>query len=93
MDDETNPGLVTKPKEVSSTTSTVTTESVVTGKPLADQSHILNVSARAWLAILVTYTLCFMSAAGIEVKEPFYSVSIAIVAYFFGQATKPRTQI
>lgn len=56
------------------------------------ESHLFNVSVRAWIALIVIVTVCYMAISLIEVKEPLYSISLLTVGFFFGQATKPKTQ-
>ncbi len=48
-------------------------------------SSIGNVSVRALLAILITATLCGMTLMQYKIVEPFYSVSIFSIGFFFGQ--------
>lgn len=56
------------------------------------ESHIFNLSARAFIAVMVIGTVCYMSIAGTDVKEPLYTLAGLIAGFFFGQATKPKSQ-
>jgi hypothetical protein len=49
-------------------------------------SRIAGVSVRGWIATALVLTVCGMSAAGIEVVEPLYTLSTAAVAYYLGQS-------
>lgn len=70
-----------------------TTEFVKTEKALAAQhahgdSKIFNVSVRGWIATFVVATVCAMGLMQIDVKEPLYTLSVAIVSFYFGQNLK-----
>lgn len=69
-----------------------TTEFVKTEKALNHQyvgdSKIFNVSIRGWIATFVVATVCAMGLIQIEVKEPLYTLSVAIVSFYFGQNLK-----
>lgn len=56
------------------------------------ESHLFNMSVRAWIALMVVGTVCYMSIAQIIVKEPLYTLAGLIVGFFFGQAIKPKSQ-
>lgn len=77
------------PRSLVVTSPTVTTTTVET---IAKESTLLNVSIRAWIALLVVGTICYMSIAIIEVKEPLYTLGGLIVGFFFGQAKSPKNQ-
>lgn len=47
------------------------------------ESHFFSVSVRAWLALIVTLTACTMSLFKIEIKEPLYTLSVAIMSFYF----------
>ncbi len=64
-------------------TETVTTSDV----PIGTDSSIGNLSVRAILAIIVTVTLCAMTLFQFKVVEPFYSASLFVLGFFFGQKT------
>lgn len=53
-----------------------------------DESRILGVSVRGWLAVFLTATVCFMSVRSTEVKEPLYTVIVMALSFYFGQKTK-----
>lgn len=49
--------------------------------------RVANVSVRGWLAICLTLTVCALSATGVKVEEPLYSLSIMALGFYFGQKT------
>ena len=53
-----------------------------------DDSKILGVSVRAWLAVLLTYTVCIMSGYGVKIDEPLYSGFLMGLGFFLGQKSK-----
>lgn len=53
-----------------------------------NESKFLGISIRGWLAIITVLTLCVMSFLGKKVEEPFYTIVISIVSFYFGQARK-----
>jgi len=61
-------------------------------KPMTENgtidSSIFHVSVRAWLALLLCGTVCYMSIAGAEVKEPLYTLVGAAIFYYFGSQQK-----
>jgi hypothetical protein len=70
-----------------------TTEFTKTDKALAAQyssgdSKVFNVSIRGWIALFVVSTVCAMGLTQIEVKEPLYTLSVAIVSFYYGQNLK-----
>ncbi len=81
----------------STMTKTVTT--TLDDKPAQD-STIWGVSVRAWLVIMLVFTLCLSTLLNplfgylitgdlfIEIKEPFYSAVTISLGYFFGQSVK-----
>lgn len=56
-----------------------------------DESKIFGVSVRAFIAILVTMTICTMALMALKVTEPFYSISLFVIGFFFGQKTQSKT--
>lgn len=50
-----------------------------------DESKLLGVSMRGWLAFLIVWTVCSMSSSGITVKEPLYTLASMAVGFYFGQ--------
>ena len=44
-----------------------------------------DVSVRAFLAVMLTLTVCIMHLTGIEVKEPLYTLSTMAIGLYFGQ--------
>ena len=50
-----------------------------------DDSKVLGVSLRGWLALLMVATTCLMSYYAKEIKEPLYSLVLLSVGFYFGQ--------
>lgn len=48
-------------------------------------SRLFGVSVRGWLAAVLVVTICGMSSAGVEVKEPLYTLGGLAVGFYFGQ--------
>lgn len=55
-----------------------------------DDSRFGGVSVRAWIAVVLVMTVCLMSASGIDVKEPLYTLATVGVGYYFGQKTQSK---
>jgi hypothetical protein len=53
-----------------------------------DNSSILGVSIRGWIAMVVVATICLMSGLKIDIKEPLYTLAGLIVGFYFGQNPK-----
>jgi hypothetical protein len=53
-----------------------------------DESKILGVSIRGWLAVLMTMTVCVMSAFKTTITEPLYSGFLMGLGFYLGQKTK-----
>lgn len=64
--------------------------SAMTEEP-GGESHIMRVSVRAWIVMLLVVTLCIMSGLGIQVSEPLYTVVTVAVGYYFGQKKAPTS--
>ena len=52
------------------------------------ESKMFGVSIRGWLAVLVMFTVCVMSIIKNEIKEPLYTLSVAIMSFYFAQSKK-----
>ena len=52
---------------------------------MTNESNILGVSARGWLAFIVIATVCIMSACGVTVDEPLNAMVHIMVGFYFGQ--------
>ena len=48
-------------------------------------SSILGVSMRSIIALIITLTLCYMAASEKTIVEPFYSICVFTIGFFFGQ--------
>ena len=55
--------------------------------PQADNSQILGVSLRGWIALIIVLTVCLMSGLGVEIAEPLYTLSGMVLAFYFGHQT------
>lgn len=53
-----------------------------------EESKMLRVSVRGWLAILMTFTVCLMSGLSIEVTEPLKSMVLFAIGFYFAQKTQ-----
>lgn len=51
-------------------------------------SSIFGVSIRGWLAVAVIVTVCAMGLIDRTVQEPLYTLSVAIVSFYYGQNIK-----
>jgi len=49
-----------------------------------DGSMLFGISSRAVIAILLVLTVCIMSALGIPIVEPIYTLVLTVVAFYFG---------
>jgi hypothetical protein len=61
-------------------------------KPAPSPSHdsrLYGVSVRAWLAILMTLTVCVLSGFRVAITEPLYSGFLLGLGFYFGQKTQP----
>ena len=52
-----------------------------------EESMIFGITVRAFIAVVVTMTICGMSIFHATVVEPMYSISIFVIGFFFGQKT------
>ena len=59
-----------------------------TGSPLSDTSTFAGISLRGWLASAIVLTICIMSALGMKVEEPLYTLGGMVVGMYFGQNQK-----
>ena len=64
---------------------TITTRA--TDQPPQD-SQLVGVSVRAWLAILLTITVCVMALLTLKVEEPLYTLATIALGFYFGQKNK-----
>lgn len=67
------------------TSNTITTNSVDNDANLNKESTLFNVTIRGWLATVITISLCFMALRSIKVEEPFSSICIFVLGFYFGQ--------
>ncbi len=58
------------------------------------QDSALQISVRAWIALILVSTVCFMAVFEKPIEEPLYSLSIMAIGFYFGQKiTKPATTL
>jgi len=69
-------------------------------KPAMNGSQFLGISIRAWLALIITGTVCVnwtantvmvslgMTSSNIVIPEPLYSVFVGVIGIYFGQQLK-----
>jgi len=55
---------------------------------LNGESQLVGISIRAWLAILLTVTVCVMSGFSLKIVEPLYTAFLLSLGFYFGQKTK-----
>ena len=68
--------------------------------PPVNGSSIGGISVRAWIALLITFTVCAnwtantlmvslgYTSANITIPEPLYSVFVGVIGIYFGQQLK-----
>ena len=49
------------------------------------ESKAFGISMRGWLAFMVVWTFCLLAVSQIQVDEPFRTVLIMVVTFYFGQ--------
>ena len=54
-------------------------------------SRVLNISLRGWIALLITATVCTMSVIGRDVKEPLYTLAGMVIGFYFANAQQKKT--
>lgn len=60
------------------------TESI-DNKTTHQTSQIMSISIRGWITLIVVLTVCAMSVMKIDIKEPLYTMTGMIIAFYFGQ--------
>ena len=50
-----------------------------------EESKLLGVSVRGWLAVSMVLTVCGMSLMSIKIDEPLYTLVVVAVSFYFGQ--------
>lgn len=56
------------------------------------ESFAFGLSVRAWIALSLVWTVCYMAIYQLEVKEPLYSLALLAVGFYFGQRPNQPTQ-
>lgn len=52
---------------------------------MGNESKLLGISLRGWLAFLLVWTVCWMSVVQTKVEEPLYSAVLLALGFYFGQ--------
>lgn len=55
-----------------------------------NDSKVLGVSVRAWIAIITVLTVCTMQVCGLQVDEPLYSLVLMASGFYLGQKTHEK---
>jgi hypothetical protein len=50
-----------------------------------DESKLLGVSVRGWIAILISYSACWISAMGMPLSETMTAAWFTAMGFYFGQ--------
>lgn len=69
---------------------------IITKQPTDDktkgtESAAMSISIRGWLALIVIFTVCLMSVMKVEVKEPLYTMTGMMIAFYYAQNKTPST--
>lgn len=64
---------------------------LMTEKP-GTESALLRISVRAWIAVMLTATICYMGLRTIKVEEPLYTLATIAVGFYFGRQSSPQTK-
>ena len=48
----------------------------------------IRISLRGFIALLITFTVCVLSATGTEIKEPLYTLVGMVIGYYYAQDKK-----
>ena len=54
-----------------------------------NDSTLIGVSVRGWIAMLCVLTVCLMQSAGLKVEEPLYSLALMSAGFYLGSKTTP----
>jgi uncharacterized membrane protein len=52
---------------------------------MQDESKIFGISVRAFISIIIVFTLCSMTIWEMKIVEPFYTICTFVIGFFFGQ--------
>lgn len=67
------------------------TEQITKPEPAeTHHSEVLGISLRGWIALIIVLTVCYMSVAVIEVKEPLYTLAGMVLGYYFAQSQQKK---
>lgn len=63
---------------------------------MTQESRILGVTVRGWIAVMIVVTVCTMSLMKIKVEEPLYTLVISAVSFYLGSRNsmmKPQENV
>lgn len=60
------------------------TETAAELHPASNESSLFGVSIRGLIAMILIVTVCLLSGFKIEIKEPLYTLSSMVAAFYFG---------
>jgi hypothetical protein len=49
----------------------------------AKESQVLGVSVRAWIALVLVFTICLLNGIGVDSTEPLRTLAIMAVQFYF----------
>ncbi len=52
-----------------------------------DESMIFGMTVRGFIVMMITMTLCTMTLGQMKIIEPFYSICVFVIGFYFGQKT------
>lgn len=56
-----------------------------TRETIKQQDAAMQISVRAWIALILVVAVCYMAAFSRTVEEPLYSLAVMAVGFYFGQ--------
>lgn len=54
------------------------------GKTRIEGSHICQLSVRAIIALMVIFTICYMSLMAMPITEPLHTLGATVIGFLFG---------
>lgn len=84
MNDETTPPFTQE--------KTITEVTTSTGKPKRHDSHIMGLSVRSIVVLVIVGTVCYMSVIKLKIEEPLYTLVGMCMGYYFGQNNQNKQQ-
>lgn len=65
--------------------------SFITERALGE-SFAFGISVRAWIALMLAGTVCWMAINVIKVEEPLYTLATIAIGFYFGRQSNPKPQ-